>query len=96
MPLTKMAGRKQNPLFSGNGRFKIPYSKQLSIINQRNFIAYSKFSNTCVSLDSYDKKKFPTQDTVKEIETSATEIYQYLLQFKRGLMKKCEAKELFA
>lgn len=54
------------------------------------------FSHTFFSLDSYDKNAFPVQGTLKEIKTSAQELYKDIQQLKAELIKKGEATELFA
>lgn len=54
------------------------------------------FSHTWFTLDSYDKNLFTNEDTQKEVEASAQELYQDLQQLKSELIKNGEATELFA
>lgn len=54
------------------------------------------FSNTFFALDSYDRNKFPSNGTIVEIQTTAKELSQDLIQLKSELIKKNEASELFA
>ncbi len=55
------------------------------------------FAGTWFSLESYDKDMFPEKGfTKKKIKVTAEELYAGVMEFKKELVKKREATELFA
>ncbi len=55
------------------------------------------FSGAWLSLESYDEDKFPTKGaTEKRVKVQAKELYEVVAEFKKELMKKKQATELFA
>jgi len=69
-----------------------------SIIPAKNILELIKiFANTWVSLESYDKDEFPQKGfTKKKVVLTAEELYEAVTQFKKTLIKKGQATELFA
>ncbi|PID48289.1 MAG: death-on-curing protein [Proteobacteria bacterium] len=68
--------------------FKIQSDEILSLIQT--------FAHTWITLDSYDKNEFPKSGDVKDIKIQAIELENDLQIFKKELMGKSEATELFA
>jgi death-on-curing family protein len=54
------------------------------------------FSHTFFALDSFDRNEFPNKGTQEEIQTSAKELQNDIVQLKTELIKKGEATALFA
>ncbi len=55
------------------------------------------FTDTWFTLDQYDKSKFPTSGAVKkDLEIEADQLYSDIAKFKKELISKKEATELFA
>ena len=55
------------------------------------------FSSAWLSLESYDEDKFPAKGaTKKKVQIQAKELYQAIVEFKKELIKKKQATELFA
>ncbi len=69
-----------------------------NIIPAKNILDLVKaFAGTWFSLESYDKDKFPSKgNTKKKLKIHADELYGAVTEFKKELIKKKQATELFA
>ncbi len=69
-----------------------------NLVKTENILELVKsFSGAWLSLESYDEDKFPTKGaTKKKIKIQAEELYQAIAEFKKELIKKKQATELFA
>ncbi len=69
-----------------------------NLINPKDVLnLIQSFSRAWLSLDAYDRESFPkTKMSKKKLRIEASELYHAIAQFKKELMQKKQATELFA